>query len=149
MLIIQSDRRFSSYLDRAYLEKLATTVLEAEGVPGPVELSLVVTDDHTIHALNRQYRGVDAATDVLSFSLLPSGGDRFAPSADGVLRLGDIVLSYESILAQAQEYGHAVRDELGLLFVHGLLHILGYDHEREDEARAMGAREDAYMQGAA
>ena len=146
MLAIQSDRRFARHLDRAYLERLATTVLNAEGVSGPIELSLLITDDEGIRVLNRQYRGIDAPTDVLSFSLLPENGDRLAPSPDGVLRLGDIVLSYERILAQAEEFGHSPREEMGLLFVHGLLHILGYDHEQEDAAREMEEREERYLQ---
>ncbi len=144
MLEIQRSR-FSRHVDRTYLESLAAAVLIGEGVREPVELSLVITDDKGIRALNRQYRGIDAPTDVLSFSLLPPRGEPVQPSADGVLRLGDIVISYERVLAQAEEFGHSARQEMGLLFVHGLLHILGYDHEQEAAARVMEEREEEYL----
>ena len=89
------------------------------------EISLLLTDDLTIHALNKAYRGIDAPTDVLSFPL----------SEDDAL--GDIVISMERAVAQAAEYGHSFERELAFLVVHGMLHLLGMDHMTEDERRSM------------
>lgn len=147
MLIIDSDDFPTAEIDQAYLDDLAGRVLGHEGVRGPSEISLTVTDDPGIQAINAEYRRIDAPTDVLSFSLLPGRGRPMLPDADGVLRLGDIVISYPRVLAQAQEYGHSPRRELGFLFVHGLLHILGYDHEDDAEASVMEKLEDEILEG--
>jgi probable rRNA maturation factor len=144
VLIVDCDPRFAPQLDEAYLETLASAVLAGEDVSGTWELSLLFTDDAGIRAINRQYRGIDSATDVVSFSLLPDATHTFIGPPDGILRLGDIVISYEHATAQATELGHSTRQEIGELFVHGLLHILGYDHEEQHEAAAMAERADRY-----
>ena len=110
-----------------------------------VYVSLVLTDDAGIAALNREFRGVDAPTDVLSFPQLEAAGSVTAVPADAPLLLGDIVVSLQRVEAQAHEYGHARVRELGFLLVHGLLHLLGYDHETPDEAAAMQARQEAIL----
>lgn len=146
MLSIDVSPEFEPYLDTEYLEQLAAAVLTGEGIAGPTELNLLITDDEGIRAINRQYRGIDAPTDVLSFSALPSSGeDMFVMPPDGILRLGDIVISFERAREQATEFGHSVRQEVGELFVHGLLHILGYDHENETDAAVMAEKAQAYM----
>ena len=132
-------------LDLALVERAVVEVLRAEGVAGPVELGVLLADDARLHALNRSYRGVDAPTDVLSF-----GDDGpstpFVGQPDAVRYLGDIAISYERVLAQAAEYGHAPSRELAYLAAHGALHLLGYDHEHSPErAAAMRAREEAAM----
>ncbi len=137
MLAIESIPAFASHLDEQYLESLAAAVLAGEGIAGPSELSLVITDDAGIRAVNRQYRGIDAPTDVLSFSLLPASGETFVTPPGELVQLGDVIISGDRCIAQAQELNHSVRQELGELFVHGLLHILGYDHETEQAARIM------------
>ena len=101
---------------RAAAEEDATALLTAAQLDG-VQLSLTLCDDAFIHALNREYRSVDRPTDVLSF-----------PLDDDVL-LGDVVISLDTAAAQAAQRGHELRDELRVLLVHGLLHVLGYDHE--------------------
>ena len=112
------------------------------------EVSVVLTDDEEMRTLNRTYRGIDSPTDVLSFPLdeldpqagPPEGGD------DGEApHLGDIVISAERAVSQAQEYGHSVRRELAYLAVHGILHLLGYTHDEEDDRRAMREREEAIL----
>lgn len=107
------------------------------GLPEQAELSVALVDDARIHALNREYRQVDSATDVLSFGLLEEDGLPPPVLADGEpLLVGDLVVSLETAERQAEEHGHSLDREVGFLLAHGLLHLLGEDHERpEDEAR--------------
>ena len=109
-------------------------------------VSLLLTDDRTIHTLNRDYRGVDAATDVLSFAFREWNEDEIPPApprtsgrrgAAMLYMLGEIIISTERALAQAGEYGHSIERELAFLTVHGMLHLLGLDHEAEDDRVAM------------
>lgn len=105
-----------------------------------VELSVVLTTDDEVHALNKQYRQVDRATDVLSFP--QQEGDGWDDAASEKL-LGDIVISIDRVQAQAQEYGHSTLRELAFLTVHGVLHLLGWDHQNpEDEERMMAKTEE-------
>ena len=107
---------------------------------GPdVEISVLLVDNETIRTLNRDYRDKDAATDVLSFPMEEELPDETAPQIIGgptERMLGDLVISVERAVEQAAEYGHAVERELAFLTVHGLLHRLGYDHERGPDAEA-------------
>lgn len=110
------------------------------------ELSITLVSDETIRRLNRDYRKKDEPTDVLSFSQLEERGGlppdpRKAPN-DPCIALGDVVISIDTALAQAREYGITPRQRLRTLLIHGFLHLLGYDHERSPaEARRMFARE--------
>ena len=112
--------------------------------------------DAEIARLNARHRGIDRATDVLSFPLdVPPtvaglagdrlGGRAFVAPPGEPRELGDIVISYPRVLAQAAEYGHSVERELGYLVAHGLLHILGHDHEEAEERAVMRAREEAAL----
>lgn len=115
------------------LERVVAEALKGEDLPGEPEVSLVLVDDARIAELNRRYRGVDAPTDVLSFPMLE--GEE-SPSPGEELLLGDIVISAPRALAQAEMYGHSLERELAFLTVHGVLHLLGYDHQTpEDEER--------------
>ena len=109
-----------------------------DGDPASVELSIVLCDDATIQSLNREWRGKDAPTDVLSFSLR-EGDDDDPGLLLPIVMLGDLVLSIDTARMQAEERGHSLRDELRVLLVHGLLHLLGFDHEagasEEEEVR--------------
>ncbi len=138
--------RVSSEIDLSLAERAITAVLQAEGQRSPLEVGVLITDDAHIHTLNRDYRGVDAPTDVLSFG--DDGPQRgFVTQIDGPRYLGDIAISYERVLAQAADYGHSPARELAYLAAHGTLHLLGYDHERgPDDAAAMRAREEAAME---
>jgi probable rRNA maturation factor len=133
-------------IDTALIERTVHTALEAEGQPGPIELSILVTDDAELHGLNLDYRGIDEPTDVLSFAAEEEHAG-FVRPPDMPRYLGDLAISYERVVAQAAEYGHSPARELAFLTAHGVLHLLGYDHERgpEDEAR-MFARQDQIMQ---
>lgn len=107
---------------------------------GPeVEISVLLVDNETIRSLNRDYRNKDAATDVLSFPMEEAMDGEPEPAVIGgptERLLGDLVISVEMAVAQAAEYGHSVERELAFLSVHGLLHLLGYDHESGVEAEA-------------
>jgi probable rRNA maturation factor len=134
---------FRGLVDEDWVRRIGKYVLEAEGVTPPYEVSLVFTDSETVQRLNRDYRGVDEATDVLAFGMLPQGeGDSsFALPPDGVTRLGEVIISYPQAVEQAGEEGHSVDKELALLIIHGMLHLLGYDHEKPEEEARMRARE--------
>jgi probable rRNA maturation factor len=145
---IQIDERFAEAADAELIERAVAATLAGEGVAGPIEVSVLITDDAHLHQLNRDYRAVDAPTDVLSFAsevgdasgpafVLPPGTPRY---------LGDIAISYERVVAQSAEYGHSRSRELAYLVAHGVLQLRGYDHERgADDAAAMRAREEATM----
>ncbi len=100
------------------------------------ELSIVLCDDATIHPLNRDYRGKDKPTDVLSFAQREG---EFAFLEDNLL--GDVIISMDTTIRQAQERRHSIETELRVLLVHGILHLLGYDHIEDDEAEVMEAKE--------
>ena len=108
------------------------------------EVSVTLTDDAHIHVLNREYRGVDRPTDVLSFALMESEEPEIIGGASEVL--GDLVISLERVQAQAEEYGHSALRELSFLTVHGMLHLLGYDHMEEDERLEMETEQRHVME---
>ncbi|MEX2226731.1 MAG: rRNA maturation RNase YbeY [Dehalococcoidia bacterium] len=138
----QSDAREAG-VDAHELERLAHRVLEAEDVVKPSELSIVLAGDAMVQALNREYLGIDAPTDVLSFS--QTEGDGFARPAEASPHLGDVIISIDTARRQAEEYGLSLQDEVSHLLVHGILHLLGYDHEIADDERNMRVREDAIL----
>ena len=106
------------------------------GIDNKCEISVTLTDDTHIHTLNREHRGVDRPTDVLSFPQYEADElDYFAP--DETIVLGDIVISLEHARAQAKEYGHSYVRELACLCVHSVLHLLGYDHIEKDDEKVM------------
>ena len=125
----------------ALVKKAAAAALKAEGVDEPCEIGVTLTDDEGIRAVNLQTRGVDAATDVLSFPI-------DEPDLDtGCRYLGDMVLSLERVEAQAAEYGGGYAHEAQYLTVHSVLHLLGYDHLDEGEEKArMRAKEKVIME---
>lgn len=150
-LDLDVEPEYEADVDPDLLEDVLRRALRANGEMGAFAVSLVVTDDAEVQALNQQYRGIDRPTDVLSFSQTESsselGDDAFPTPTEGPRALGDIVISVDRVRAQAAEYGHSQRRELAYLAVHGLLHLLGFDHEteadrivmRETEERALAA----------
>ena len=113
-------------------------MLQAEDCSDMVEVSILLTDDEQIAALNSHYRSIDGPTDVLSFSLI-EGEEFIDPST--IKALGDVVISIDYAGRQAAEQGHSLEHELDVLLAHGLLHLLGYDHMETDEAEIMFARQ--------
>jgi probable rRNA maturation factor len=142
---VRVDAPFRNKVREDWLRLIAGRVLAAEGVP-PAEVGLVITGDRAVQTLNRSYRGEDAPTDVLSFALT-EGGQDFVLPPDGLLRLGEVVVSLPTARRQAQQAGRPVEEELSHLVVHGLLHLLGYDHREEREEREMRAREETLLAG--
>ncbi len=138
---------------QAHLRRCIRAALEAEGVQAACEINVLITDDAGIREINRDQRGIDAPTDVLSFpmfDLVPGALlENLEEEADpdtGLVPLGDMALSYERIRAQAKEYGHSVRREAGYLAVHSVLHLLGYDHMDDGPMKQqMRQREEAIL----
>lgn len=143
---VQIGETVTADIDSALILRAVEAALTAEQQSGPIELSVLITDDSELQQLNRDYRQIDAPTDVLSFAAEEEDAGFIRPP-EMPRYLGDIAISYERVLAQAAEYGHSTARELAFLTVHGVLHVLGYDHERDPEsATAMRAREEAIMQ---
>lgn len=145
LISIEIDDAFAAMVDPASIEALATHVLRGEQVAPPAEVSIWITDEAEVHRLNRQYRGVDSATDVLSFGAEEAGAPPFVAAPEQPRYLGDLAISYPHVVRQAAEYGHSQQREVSYLVTHGLLHLLGYDHERPDDARRMRQREEALL----
>ena len=142
-VLISNDAGLSELIDCAEIEAIADHVLSEEGVSSDVEISLSWVDDEEMRELNREWRGIDRPTDVLSFEC--DDAFDFDPPEGMAVELGDIVLAPSVISAQAPGFGNSPADECRLMLVHGLLHLLGYDHIEDDEAEAMEAREDALL----
>lgn len=121
--------------------KCCEAVLQYEGFDDLAEVSVTFTDDDRIHELNKQFRNIDRATDVLSFPLGENGV--YDTNYDtGAKMLGDVVISVSHAIAQAEEYGHSIQREIGFLTVHSMLHLLGYDHiNNEQEEKEMFSRQ--------
>ncbi|MDO4398482.1 MAG: rRNA maturation RNase YbeY [Oscillospiraceae bacterium] len=112
---------------RLLVRRCCNAVLTFEDFNEPAEISVTFVDDERIHELNREYRNVDRSTDVLSFPLGENGVYDKNPE-NGACLLGDIVISVETAVRQAETYGHSLQREIGFLTVHSMLHLLGYDH---------------------
>lgn len=140
---------------------LAKQVIEAaldyESCPYEAEINLLLTDDAGIHQVNKEMRGIDRATDVLSFPMLeyerPGSfefleEDAFAFHPEtGELVFGDIVVSVDKVYAQAEEYGHSLQREFAFLIAHSMLHLCGYDHMEPEEAAVMEQRQEEILEG--
>ena len=142
------DEEFRGVMDEGWVKKIVRQVLKAEGVASPFEVSLVFTNSETVRQLNRDYRGVDEPTDVLAFSMLPQKGpdSSFPLPPDGFTRLGEVIISFPQAAEQAKEQGHSPERELALLVIHGILHLLGYDHEEPEEESKMREREREFLE---
>ncbi|MDD9268667.1 rRNA maturation RNase YbeY [Paenibacillus sp. GCM10023248] len=146
------------------MEELLRLAGELEGITAG-EVALTFVDDEAIQELNKQYRNLDKPTDVLSFAMSEFGEDEIhinyedegtenasdddETASEGFIEpLGDIIISVPRAIAQAEDYGHSVERELGFLFVHGFLHLIGYDHQSEEEEKAMFAKQEDILQKA-
>jgi probable rRNA maturation factor len=133
-------------IDTVLIERAVRTTLTQQAYAQTVEVSIYVTTAEEVQQLNRDYRAKDAPTDVLSFA--DDGADSpFVLPPDMPRYLGDVAISWPHVVAQAAEYGHSDARELAFLTVHGVLHLLGYDHERDADADTeMRALQDTIMQ---
>ena len=142
---------------REVAELVVDVVLEHEKCPYEAEISLLLTHNDEIHEMNLEHRGIDRATDVLSFPMLEfdhpgdfsiideETADVFDPES-GELMLGDIVISVDKVLEQAQEYGHSPKREYAFLIAHSMLHLCGYDHMDDEERKVMEEKQRAIME---
>ena len=127
-----------------WLQSVAEQVLTAQGADSSVELGLVIASQGRVRELNKSYRGKDEPTDVLAFSATEEIGADFPPFVqppDGVLHLGEVIISYPQAIKQAEEHRHSIKKELAILIIHGVLHLLGYEHDKPELERQMAARE--------
>lgn len=120
---------FYPLIDKYYKKTLKVLKLEDK-----FEMSLVICGPITIKRINRDYRNINKETDVISFALLDDGEDGFY---DGCIELGDIFINRNRVYKQAKEYGHSIEREFVFLFVHGMLHLLGYDHMQIEDEKLM------------
>ena len=133
------------------IKRCIQETLHAEGIKTRCEINVLVTDDSGLQLINRESRNLDKPTDVLSFPMFqleagnpPENWDEYTDPASGLVPLGDMCISLERAVAQAQEFDHSTRREVGYLTIHSMLHLLGYDHLDEGEQkRHMRAREEA------
>ncbi|MDO4522845.1 MAG: rRNA maturation RNase YbeY [Eubacteriales bacterium] len=141
---------------RKIAQQVAEAVLDSEGCPYEAQVNVTLTDDETIHEINREQRGIDRPTDVLSFPMsqfetagdfafLEEAFDSFEPDS-GELMLGDIVISVDKVRQQASEYGHSELREYAFLLAHSMFHLIGYDHMEPEEAQVMEAKQEAVLE---
>ena len=140
----------------ALAKKVAQSVLELENCPYDSQVNLVLTDNSGIHEVNRQFRGIDAPTDVLSFPMISfetpadyqilDQDESFFDLDTEELLLGDIMISAERVISQAEDYGHSIKREFCFLVAHSMLHLLGYDHMVPEEADIMEQKQEAALE---
>lgn len=123
-------------------QKISKSAEKLLKLPNDYELSVTFVRSQTIHKINRDYRGIDRPTDVISFAIRDNEDD-FIPEEEK--DLGDIFININYCKKQAKEYGHSYDREMGFLFTHGMLHCLGYDHMKEDDEKVMFALQDQIL----
>ena len=142
---------FKQPLVTMIIRQCVEATLEAENVSVPCEINVLITNDKGIRAINNASRNIDKATDVLSFPMFqleagtpPTNSEEFLDIETGLCPLGDMCISLERATAQAKEFGHSVKREVGYLTIHSMLHLLGYDHlDEAEQKKQMRAREEA------
>lgn len=145
--LIDETKKLSD-LDVELIKSLLNYAAEKEHIGDETELSVMIVSNDEIQKINKEYRGKDYATDVISFAMEELGEDE--PEIIGVdmpRMLGDIIISSDKAQEQANEYGHSYARELGFLTIHGFLHLLGYDHIEEEEEKKMFARQNELLEG--
>ncbi len=138
------DAGLEDCLDAGWIKGIVKSALAAQGIGDDVEMGLVIASQERVQELNKTYLGKDEPTDVLAFSAREElGADLppFVPPPDGVLHLGEVIISYPQAVKQAEEHLHSIKREVAILVIHGVLHLLGYDHGEPELARQMAARE--------
>lgn len=138
------------------IKRVITASLDAEGCPYEAEVNVVLTDNEEIHRVNKEFRDIDRPTDVLSFPMVEyekPGEFDFLEEMDacfhpetGELLLGDIMISVERAMEQAEEYGHSLEREIAFLTAHSVLHLCGYDHIEEEERQVMEEKQRAILE---
>ena len=131
--------------EAGWLESVAKKVLITQNVDSKTEIDLAIVSQERISQLNFSYLGKDEPTDVMAFSMLPEQPDGeiapFVLPPDGIKRLGEVIVSYHQAVIQAEERRHSTKREIAILIIHGVLHLLGYDHDKLEPAHQMRVRE--------
>ena len=142
MRIVCNEENIISDAMMDVFNEAASICVEKEGLNATnMEVSLTFVDGQEIKALNRDYRGVDSVTDVLSFPMI----EDFNDTIEEEILLGDVVINMDRVKEQAEEYGHSLEREATYLFVHSICHLLGYDHMEPDEAKVMEAKQEEIL----
>jgi probable rRNA maturation factor len=146
-LSIRIEKPFAGLVSKKWLRQAVKLTLIHIGLSSPVELGLVIAGDDTVHELNRNYRNVDSPTDVIAFALSEQGAkhEPFIAPPDHVIHLGEVIISYPQAKRQAEEQRHSLERELALLVAHGVLHLLGYDHELPEQGEKMRVMESKVL----
>lgn len=158
MVIIEENTEFKTDFDKQKVaEDVVGEVLKKEGCPFEVEVDILITDSEEVREYNKEYRDIDKTTDVLSFPNIdweaPANFENIDeeelemsinPETELTI-LGEICLNKDRIISQAEEYGHSVKREYAFLIAHSMLHLLGYDHMEEGEAKVMEEKQDKYL----
>ncbi len=142
------DDGFEGCLEVSWLRSVVEQVLIAQSADSNVELGLVITGQERVQQLNLGYLGRDVPTDVLAFSAMEEAGvdsPPFVTPPDGVSHLGEVIISYPQAVIQAEEHHHSVKKEVAILIIHGILHLLGYEHDKPALKRLMSAREEEIL----
>lgn len=159
MVVIEENVEFKTDFDKVKIaEEVTGIILEKEGCPFECEVDILITDSEEVQEYNKEYRDIDKTTDVLSFPNLeweaPSDFESLNaedlemsvnPETEFTI-LGEICLNKDRIVSQAEEYGHSVKREYAFLIAHSMLHLLGYDHMEEGEAKVMEEKQAAYLE---
>ena len=133
---------------KALIERVVMGCMDYEKCPYEAEVNVLLTNNEEIHKINKEYRGIDRPTDVLSFPMVDYDKPaNFDPLENGELVLGDIIISVDKVYEQAESYGHSLERELGFLVAHSMLHLFGYDHMEEEEREQMEARQREILNG--
>lgn len=139
---ISIEEKFAGCPKVGWLRRVAMAALKNEGADKKAEFSLIITGQKKIRQLNLAYLGEDRPTDVLSFPMLTEPDkEAFVVAPDGKKHLGEVIISFPQVVIQAEEHGHPAEREMAVLIIHGVLHLLGYDHARAAERRKMQSRE--------
>ena len=142
---VSIEEKFAGCPKVGWLRSVAMAALKAEGTDKNAEFSLIITGQKKIHELNKAYLGEDRPTDVLSFPMLTESDKGFVTAPDGKKHLGEVIISYPQVVIQAEEHVHPAEREIAVLIIHGVLHLLGYDHAKSAEGKKMRAREAAIL----
>ena len=159
MVVIEENAEFITDFDKQKIaEEVTGRVLEKEGCPFECEIDILITDSEEVKEYNKEYRDIDKTTDVLSFPNFewdnPSDFESISEAElsmslnpeTGLSILGEICLNKDRIISQAEEYGHSIKREYAFLIAHSMLHLLGYDHMEDDEAKVMEDKQKAYLE---
>jgi probable rRNA maturation factor len=144
---ITIDDNLTVNLNESWLRLVVVKTLSLRNLESNVELGLFITDDKTLKELNMKYRGVNEPTDVLSFALSEKQEEfqAFTVPPDGIRHLGEVIISYPRAVKQAEESGHPEEREMAVLIIHGILHLLGYEHEDDSQEKEMKELEDEIL----